>query len=474
VDIEALHLRTFFFRQRKRTNRTDFLSSLCPPGPRISRLDGLLLATGRRDPLNFLADLAREYGDIAHFQIGSQRVFLLNHPDYIKDAHDRYYESFVKGRQVPGRRHFLGEGLLTAEGELHQRHRRLIQPAFHKHLFARQEAVTLEQGARVCERWRHGQQVNIVREMKRLTLSITSQILFNTKTDSEADEINEAMKLVVSQFAPFGSPLGSLLAKLPMSRRRRRIDAAKAALDGIVRRLIAERRQSGEEHDDLLSTLVSVVHDPDTDPHTNDLRIRDEAVTFFLAGFETLGTALAWTWYLLSQNPAAQAEVQDECDRVLGPKLPTVADLHELRFTKAVFAEAMRIYPPIWLLARYLIKDFEAGGYVMPAGSIVIMSQYLMHRDPRYFPDPLKFDPGRWTPEAKSSRPQYSYFPFGGGSRGCLGEGLAWAQGLLLIGLIAQRWRMKSCMTRPLELQPGITLQPKHDIVLQLEQRDAH
>jgi cytochrome P450 len=474
VDIEAHHLRRLFFRPRRRTNRTDLSSSLCPPGPRISRLDALLLTTRWRDPLIFLADLAREYGDIAHFQIGSQRVFLLNHPDYIKDAHDRYYESFVKGRQDPGRRHFLGEGLLTAEGELHRRHRRLIQPAFHKHLFAKQEAVTLEQGSRVCERWRHGQQVNIVREMKRLTLSITSQILFNTKTDSEAEEISEAMKLVVSQFAPFGSPLGSLLAKLPMSRRRRRIDAAKATLDGIVRRLITERRQSGEEHDDLLSTLVSVVYDPDTDPHTNDLRIRDEAVTFFLAGFETLGTALAWTWYLLSQNPAAQAELQNESDRVLGSKLPSVADLHGLRYTKAVFAEAMRIYPPIWLLARYLINDFEAGGYVMPTKSIVIMSQYLMHRDPRYFPDPLKFDPGRWTPEAKSSRPQYSYFPFGGGPRGCLGEGLAWTQGLLLIALLAQRWRMKSCVTRPLELQPGITLQPKHDIVLQVEQRDAH
>ena len=189
--------------------------------------------------------------------------------------------------------------------------------------------------------------------------------------------------------------------------------------------------------------------------------------------------ALAVTETLLAyaaraDHVAAQAELENECDRVLGSKLPSVADLHELSYTKAVFAEAMRIYPPIWALARYLVRDFEAGGYVMPARSIVIMSQYLMHRDPRYFPDPLKFDPRRWTSEAKSSRPQYSYFPFGGGPRGCLGEGLAWTQGVLLIASIAQRWRMKSCMTRPLALQPGITLQPKHDIVLQLQQRDAH
>ncbi len=445
-------------------------TNLCPPGPRVGRLEGFLLATLRRDPLNFLMNLASDYGDIAHFRIGSQRVFLLNHPDYIKDALDRYYESFVKGRQDPRRRHFLGEGLLTSEGEFHHRQRRLIQPAFHRQLFARHEGVIMDHGSRVGERWHDSQQVNIVREMKRLTLAITSQLVFNTKTDSEADEISEAMKLVISHFAPFGSPLGSLLAKLPMSRIRR-IHAAQATLDGIVRRLIAERRQSGEEQDDILSMLVSVLHNPDTDLQTNDLRIRDEAVTFFLAGFETLSTALAWTWYLLAQNPAVQAELHAEFDTVLGSRMPSLADLPQLRYTKMVFAEAMRMYPPIWVLPRYLIKDFATGCYVMPAGSIVIISQYLMHRDPRYFPDPSRFDPQRWTPEAKARRPQYSYFPFGGGPRGCLGEGLAWTQGLLLIALLAQRWRMKPLPARPMELQLGITLQPKHEIMLQLERR---
>ena len=450
-------------------------TNLCPPGPSVSRLDGFLLATRRRDPLNFLMQVAGEYGDIAHFQIGSRRIFLLNHPDYIKDALTRYYESFVKGRppQAGRPRHFLGEGLLTSEGEFHRRQRLLIQPAFHRRQFAAREAVIVEHGFRFREQWQHGQQIDIMREMKRLTLAITSKMIFDTETEAEADKINDAVKLVVSQFSPFGSPLGNLLAKLPMSRMRR-IRQAQETLDGIIRRMIAERRRSGEDNGDLLSMLISTLDETGTDAQTNDLRIRDEALTFFLAGYETMATALAWTWYLLAQNPATQAELHAELDTVLGSRQPAQADVAQLCYTKMVFAEAMRMYPPSWVLARYLIKDFAAGGYVMPAGSIVIISQYLMHHDSRYFPEPMRFDPQRWTPEAKASRPQYSYFPFGGGPRGCLGEGLAWMEGVLLIAALGQRWRMQLAPTRPMELQPRITLQSKHEITLRLERRDEH
>jgi cytochrome P450 len=203
----------------------------------------------------------------------------------------------------------------------------------------------------------------------------------------------------------------------------------------------------------------------------DELHLRDEAVTFFLAGSETMGTGLAWTWFLLAQDQAVQAELHAELDTVLGSRLPTLADVAHLRYTKMVFAEALRMYPPAWALARYLIKDFETGGYVLPAGSIVILSQYLMHHDPRYFPDPSRFDPQRWTSEAKATRPQYSYFPFGGGPRGCLGEGLAWTQGTLLIALIAQRWRMQALASLPMKLNPLITLQPKRKLMLQLAKR---
>jgi len=448
-------------------------TNVYPPGPTISRLDGFNLAIRRRDPLNFLMSVAGEYGDIAHFQIGSRRVFLLNHPDHIKEALTRYYEGFAKGRPPTNTRHFLGQGLLTSEGEFHRRQRALIQPAFHRQRFAAHEAVIIEHGARLREQWQDEQQIDIFHEMKRLTLSIISKLVFNTKTDAEADQINDAVQVILSQFSPFGSPFGRLLAKLPMSRMRR-IQKAQAQLDGIIRRIIAERRQSGGDGDDLLSMLIKTLEDKDTDAQLTELHIRDEALTFFLAGYETMGTALAWTWYLLAQNPSAQDELQAEVDSVLGARLPTLADMSQLRYTKMVFAESMRIYPPSWILARFLIKDFEAGGYVMPAGSIVIISQYLMHHDSRYFPDPGRFDPERWKPEAKASRPQFSYFPFGGGPRGCLGEGLSWTQGVMLIALLAQRWRMHLMPSRPMELRPRVTLQPKKQVKLQLERRSDY
>lgn len=442
-----------------------------PRGPRVSRLDGFLLATRRRDILKFLIRVAGEYGDLVHFQIGPRRIFLLNHPDYIKAALTGHYESFVKGRQVRRTRHFLGDGLLTSEGEFHRRQRRLIQPAFHRQHFTAHESVIMEHGLRLRKRWQHGQQLDIMREMKGLMLAITSKMIFDTKTDAEADEINEAVALVISQFQLFGSPLGNLLAKLPMSGARR-VRKAQDRLDGIVRRRIAERRQSGEDHGDLLSMLISALDEPSSDKQMDELTVRDEAVTFFLAGYETMGTALAWTWFLLAQDHAVQAELHAELDTVLGSRLPALADLPQLRYTKMVFAEAMRMYPPAWVLARYLIKDFETGGYVMPAGSIVILSQYLMHHDARYFPDPSRFDPQRWTSELKATRPQYSYFPFGGGPRGCLGEGLAWIQGTLLIATIAQSWRVQAVPSRPVELHPLITLQPKRKIMLELARRE--
>jgi cytochrome P450 len=417
-------------------------------------------------------NIAREYGDIAHFQIGSRRTFLLNHPDYIRDALGVYYEYFTKGRPRRRSRHFLGEGLLTSEGEFHRGQRQLIQPAFHKRQFEAHEAVIMEHGLLMRESWQHGQQIDVALEMKRLTMAIVSKILFDTKTDAEADEINEAVRLVLTQFSPFGSPFGNLLAKLPMSRARR-IQKAQERLDTIIRRIIAERRLSGDDRGDLLSTLIFAQDETGNEAAMNDLHVRDETLTLFLAGHETMATALTWTWYLLARHPEVQAKLHAELDAVLASRSPALADIGQLRYTRMVFAESMRLYPPAWTLARYLIKDYEVGGYVMPAGSTVIISQYLMHHDPRYFPNPTHFDPQRWTPEAKAERPQYSYFPFGGGPRGCLGEGLAWVQGVLLIAALAQTWRMRLVPGHTVEVRPVITLQPKYGVKVSLERREA-
>lgn len=444
-----------------------------PPGPKVSRLDGFKLATRRRYILKFLMNVAGEYGDIAHFQIGSSRVFVLNHPDYIKDALVRYYESFAKRRpQDPETRRFLGRGLLTSEGEFHRRRRQLIQPLFQKQQFSKHEAVIMEAGVAVRDSWRHGQQLDIMREMKGLTRQIISKMLFDGSTAAEVDEVSELLALVLSQFSPFGSTLGALVAKLPMSRARR-AHKAQWALNGIVSGLIAKHRESNRTHNDILSVLISAQDEPVRGQQSDDRLIHDEVTTLYLAGHETTGTALGWTCYLLAKDQAVQAKLHAELDTVLGSRLPELADVPHLRYVKMVFAEALRIYPPIWVLGRYLVKAFETGGYLLPAGSVVVISQYLMHHDRRFFPEPWRFDPERWTPEAKATRPQFSYFPFGGGPRGCVGEGLSWITGPLLIAAMAQRWRMHLVQSKPIELQPRLTLQPKGKIFIRLERRDV-
>ncbi len=437
-----------------------------PPGPRVNYLDGLLLASRWRDPLEFLTSIAQKYGDIAHFQVGGRHIFLLNHPDYIRDALLNYYETFSKRHGNRPSKHFLGEGLVVSEGEYHRAQRRVVQPAFHRQRIAADAALVVEHGLRRRERWRHGQRIDIALEMRRLTLGIISKMLFDTDTEVEADEIGDAVLLIFSQFRPFGLPFAKLVATLPHARR---VEHAKDRLDGIIYRLIREHRESSEERGDLLSLLMNMENEEGG--QMTDLQIRDEALTLFLAGHESVANALTWTWYLIAQHPQVEAKLHEEIDAVLGGSAPTFECVAQLGYTEMVFAEAMRLFPPSWALSRFVAKDYHVGGYMIPADSVVIMSQYVMQRDLRYFPDPCQFDPERWRPEAKAARPRYSYFPFGGGPRRCIGESLAWMQGILLLATLAQRWRMRLVRKHPVELEPVVTLRPKRSIMMELEQR---
>ncbi|MCI0528280.1 MAG: cytochrome P450, partial [Nitrospira sp.] len=199
-------------------------------------------------------------------------------------------------------------------------------------------------------------------------------------------------------------------------------------------------------------------------------QVRDEAMTVFLAGHETTADALTWSWYLLAQNPDAEAKLHQEIDTVLSGRLPTPDDVPKLKYTNMVFAEAMRLYPPLWITRRRVLNDYQIDRYILPAGSVVLMSQYVMHHDPRYFPDPFKFDPERWTPEAESKLPRGAYFPFGaGGPRQCLGEGFSWMEGTLIIATLARKWRMRFVPGHPIELLPAYTLRPKYGIHMVLE-----
>ncbi|HEX4592635.1 MAG TPA: cytochrome P450, partial [Bryobacteraceae bacterium] len=303
--------------------------------------------------------------------------------------------------------------------------------------------------------------VDVSNEMMRLTLAVVGKTLFSAEIEEEASEIGEALTAVLKMFRMLMMPFSEYFEKLPLPSVRR-FDKARLRLDQTIYGLIHDRRRSGEDTGDLLSMLL-LAHDEEAEANgMTDQQVRDEALTLFLAGHETTANALTWTWYLLSQNPECERRLHAEIDRVLGGRVPGMSDLQELRYTEMVFAEAMRLYPPAWAIGRMSKAPFELGGVPIAAKSICIVSPYVIQRDPRWFPDPERFDPERWTPEARDARPKFSYFPFGGGARVCIGERFAWMEGVLMIAVIAQKWKLRLAPDQRVEPLPLITLRTKY------------
>ena len=422
----------------------------------------------RRDSLGFLQQAASEHGDIVYFRMGPQDVYFLNHPDYIKDVLVTHNQNFIKGRALQRSKRLLGEGLLTSEGDVHRRQRRLAQPAFHKQRVATYGVMMTDFAERTSARWNDGMTVDMSQEMMRLTLGIVGKTLFDADVESEAQEIGESLNTLMELFNAMLLPFSELLEKLPLPQNKR-FQIAKDRLDATIYRMIDERRQTGEDRGDLLSMLLLAQDEEGDGKGMTDQQVRDEALTIFLAGHETTANALTWTWYLLSQHPDVEAKLHEELYRVLeNNRLPTFEDVPNLRYTEMVLAESMRLYPPAWAIGRLAVNDYEVGGYLIPAGSLVLLSPYVMHRDERFYSDPKRFDPERWTPEARESRPTYSYFPFGGGPRRCIGEGFAWMEGILLIATLARKWRMRLVPGHPVETRPVITLRPRHGMRMAL------
>ena len=304
----------------------------------------------------------------------------------------------------------------------------------------------------------------------RLTLAIVGKTLFDTDVEQEADSIGGALTELMELFRLLLLPYSEYLEKLPLPPVRR-FQKVRGRLDEIIFRIIAEHRRSGVDRGDLLSMLL-LAQDEDGGERMTDTQLRDEAMTIFLAGHETTANALTWAWYLLSEHPEVEATLHNEIDAVVAADgRPQFADLARLPYTEMVLTEAMRLYPPAWVIGRLAIRDYEAGGYLIPAGSLVFVSQYTMHRDRRYYSDPERFDPERWTPEARSARPPFAYFPFGGGPRRCIGEGFAWMEGVLLIATLARHWRLRLVPDHPVKLHPRITLRPKYGMRMILERR---
>ena len=426
----------------------------------------------RRDPLALLTRLAREYGDVVRFLAATQPVYLLNHPDHVRDVLVTHHARFKKGRALQRAKRLLGEGLLTSEGEFWRRQRRLAQPAFHRQRVNSYAGTMVEHAEKTSARWRDGETLDVAAEMMRLTLAVVGKTLFDADVESDADEVGAALSEVMSLFGYLMLPFSELLEKLPLPPRRR-FERARARLDAVIYRIIEERRREGRDRGDLLSTLLHAVDEEGDRTGMTDEQLRDEVMTLFLAGHETTANALAWTWYLLSQNPEAEARLHAELEEVLSGRPPTAEDLPRLRYTEMVLAEAMRLYPPAWILGRRALEAYEVGGYNIPRGSLVILSPYVMHRDPRFYPEPERFDPERWTPEARAARPQFSYFPFGGGPRRCIGEGFAWMEMVLVVATLAQRWRLRLAPGQRIEPQTGVTLRPRRGVLMTPERREG-
>lgn len=412
---------------------------------------------------------ARDFGDLPYFKLATYDAYLVNHPDFVREIMVTNQGNFTKSRALQRAKVLLGEGLLTSEGQFHLRQRRLAQPAFHRDRLAGYAAVMSDYAVRCRDRWTAGSTLEVSEEMMRLTLAVVGKTLFSADVESEAPEIGEALTVVLKMFRLLMMPFSEYLDKLPLPMIRR-FQKARDRLDKTIYGLIRERRKSGEDSGDLLSMLL-LAQDEDDGGRMTDTQVRDEALTLFLAGHETTANALTWTWYLLSQNPGCEARLHQELDSVLADRTPEMSDLPRLRYAEMVFAEAMRLYPPAWAIGRMSKEPFELGGVQIGAKNICILSPYVTQRDPRWFPNPDQFDPERWTPEARDSRPKFSYFPFGGGARVCIGERFAWMEGVLILSTLAQKWRLRLSPDQRVAPLPLITLRTKYGMKMITESR---
>ncbi|MBS1795002.1 MAG: cytochrome P450 [Acidobacteria bacterium] len=420
----------------------------------------------RRDPTGFLTRLS-QLGDVAAFRMGNIPTFLINHPELIRDLLVTNHSKFFKGRALQRAKSLLGEGLLTSEQEFHLRQRRMIQPAFHRTRINEYAASMIELGERMAAEWRDGDARDVDREMMRLTLQIVGRTLYSANVDDAADEVGRAMNTIISMFNWTLVPFSELLEKLPLPPVRR-LKKARQTLDEVIYRIIDERRRSDTDRGDLLSMLL-VAQDEETGGAMTDKQVRDECLTLFLAGHETTANALTWTFYLLSQNPEAEAKFHAELDAVVGARAVAPGDYGRLKYTEAVLAESMRLFPPAWTIGRLAVEDHAFDGFPVPAKSLVLASQYVMHRDPRFWERADAFVPERWTTlSIKEAGGRFIYFPFSRGIRSCIGEGFAWMEGVLLLAILGRRWKLELAPEQRIALQPLVTLRPKYGMKMRI------
>jgi cytochrome P450 len=439
-----------------------------PPGPKSYSLGGSFQAF-RADPIGFLTDAAARYGDIVYFRAAHQHMYFLNSPALVQEALVTKNAAFIKSRILQRAKSLLGEGLLTNEGAAHLRQRRLVQPAFHRDRLVRYAAEMSALAVKSRARYADQTDVDIDREMMRLTLSIVGRTLFSADVEEDAPAVGEAMNALIEMMPVLMFPLSQYFQYLPLPFMRR-FQKAGETLDQTIYRIIDERRRNPADTGDLLSMLLLARDTEGDHAGMTDKQVRDETLTLFIAGHETTATALSWAWYLLATHPEAEAKLHAELDAVLAGRAPTFDDLPNLSYASHFFSETLRLYPPAWAIGRMAVEELELDGYRIPRKSIILLSPYTMHRDPRWWPDPDQFRPERWAAPAPD-RPKFAYYPFGGGPRLCIGERFAWMEGVLILAAIAQKWRFRRVETAPVELAPLLTLRPKNGLRLRAEAR---
>jgi len=438
-----------------------------PPGPTNRGIIGNF-PLGSTDPLGLYTQWARQYGDIFYYRVFSRHIYFLNHPDLIEHVLVTNYQSFIKGEALQSNRRIFGNGLLTNDGDSWLQQRHLIQPAFHRDRIESYGDTMVAYTERMMAAWHDGDVRDIHRDMMRLALEIVAKVLFNVEVTADTDRIAGALNTFMELGSRGRMLLPPILRLLPTADNFRYRRAARQ-LDDIVYGLIHRRRSDGEIADDLLSGLLQA--QAIGRRAMSDEQLRDEVMTLLLAGHETTAVSLSWTWYLLAQYPEVEKKLCSELRAVLNGRSPRVQDLSRLPYTERVVKEAMRLYPPAWAIVRNSLKDCDLGGYRVPAGATVMMSQWVMHRDPRYYDQPEQFNPDRWLEARVKGASKFTYFPFGGGPRTCIGASFATMEGVLVLAAIAQSYQVRVVQDFPVEPLPTITLRPRRGIKVVLTRR---
>ena len=440
-----------------------------PPGPKGNWLLGNLPAF-RRDILGMFLQCSKEYGDVVRFRIPNLHSYLITHPDDIEYVLVTANRNFKKHKIWRHLSSLFGTGLLTSEGDFWIRQRRLAQPAFHKNRIALYGEIMVDYTKRMLGHWHDGQTRDVHEDIMALTMQIVAKTLFNADVSKESKDVGDAMEVVMQEFqSRFGRPF--FLPESIPTPGNIRFKKAIRKFDDMIYSIIKSRRSAKDETGDLLSMLLNA-RDEDGSGMT-DTQLRDEIITLFLAGHETTAIALSWTLYLLSQHPVVRSKLLEESENVLEDRNASVDDLANLKYAEMVILESMRLYPPAYGYGREAISDCEIGGYHVPAGTTIFLSQYVTHRDPRFFENPLEFHPERWADDLLKRIPKYAYFPFSGGPRQCIGNSFAMMEAVLLMVTILRAFQLDLVPNHPVVLQPSITLRPKYGMKMILKKRGA-